>query len=308
MDLFQNILISSIILSFCYNLIYQWIFIKQKKFDPIKPRSSHKTLATKTGGLSIFSTIFTLSIFLYLRNNEIFDFTLLLPLAIIVVIGFYDDLYDADFKLKFIIQIIVAKLFIDNGLIINNYFGFLGFYEVPHLIAQLTTVFVFILIVNSINFIDGIDGLAITYSLFTLFSFELFSSSKFITPINLICIGSTIPLYYFNFKKKKKVFLGDAGSLFIGSLIAINSLHFLNSNQFIDSPNRVLLLLSILFYPLFDLLRVFILRLRQRKSPFIADKNHLHHLLLEKINSHAICNLIIFGFCIIMLFLMHIIL
>jgi UDP-GlcNAc:undecaprenyl-phosphate GlcNAc-1-phosphate transferase len=78
------------------------------------------------------------------------------------VIGVYDDLYNADFKLKFLLQIIVAKILIDQGYVISNYHGLFGLYEVPWLLAQASTVFVFLVVVNAINFIDGIDGLAIT--------------------------------------------------------------------------------------------------------------------------------------------------
>ena len=78
------------------------------------------------------------------------------------VVGVYDDFYNADFKLKFLLQIIVAKILIDQGLIIDDFHGVLGLNEIPRLAAQIFTIFVFLIIVNAINFIDGIDGLAIT--------------------------------------------------------------------------------------------------------------------------------------------------
>ena len=78
------------------------------------------------------------------------------------VVGVYDDFYNADFKLKFLLQIIVAKILIDQGLIIDHFHGVLGLQEIPRIGAQIFTVFVFLVIVNAINFIDGIDGLAIT--------------------------------------------------------------------------------------------------------------------------------------------------
>ena len=78
------------------------------------------------------------------------------------IVGVYDDFYNADFKLKFLLQIIVAKILIDYGFVIENFHGVFGLNEIPRLASQLFTVFVFLVIVNAMNFIDGIDGLAIT--------------------------------------------------------------------------------------------------------------------------------------------------
>ena len=275
------------------NIFFQWLFIKLRKFDPVNQRSSNKTLATKTGGISLFTTLFLITLYFYFTSNEIFDFSLLIPLAIIFVIGVYDDFYDADFKLKFFLEIIVAKLLIDNGFIINNYYGLFGLYEIPHLLAQLTTVFIFLLIVNAFNFIDGIDGLAISFSIFCILVFEYLNKSSSLTLLNTICVGGIISLYYFNLKKDKKIFLGDAGSLFLGSLIALNLYHYLDYNQTVVKGNRVLFSLAALFYPLLDLLRVFIIRISQKKSPFVADKKHLHHYLLSKKLSHPLITIIL---------------
>ena len=293
MEVDYKLLFFSFLLGIGLNVMFQWLFVKLRKYDPINPRSSHRTLATKTGGIALFTTLFLISLYFYFNSNEIFDFSLLLPLAIIFIIGVYDDFYDADFKLKFFIQIIISKLLIDNGFIINNYYGLFGLYEIPHLFAQLTTVFVFLVIVNAVNFIDGLDGLAISFAIFSLIGFDYLNNSDILTSLNTICIGGIIPLYYFNFKKNNKIFLGDAGSLFLGSLISLNLFHFLDFNQNVINGNRVLLSVVILFYPLFDLLRVFIIRIGHKKSPFIADKKHIHHYLLKKTKSHFITVLIL---------------
>lgn len=287
MDLTQIIvLITAIILT---NFIVQFVFIRLKKFDAINERSSHVTSATKTGGVSLFTVLLLTSFYYYYNNNQVFDFSLILPLGIIFFIGIYDDFYDADFKLKFFIQIIVAKLFIDQGFIINNYHGLFNLYEVSNFLAQATTIFVFLIIVNALNFIDGIDGLNVFISgLIILVSGYIVIESPLFHLNNIILFG-LIPLLYFNFKKEKKVFLGDAGSLFLGSLIAINIFWLLNnqSTLILDIKlNKALLSITILFYPLTDLLRVFIIRILQKRSPFRPDKNHLHHYLLDKKLNH----------------------
>ena len=286
-------LICSIIIGVILNILFQWLFVKLKKFDSINARSSHSTLATKTGGIAVFTTLFFITLYFYFTSNEVFDFSLIIPLAIIFVIGVYDDFYDADFKLKFFIQIIVAKLLIDNGFIINNYYGLFGLYEIPYLLAQFTTVFVFVVLVNAFNFIDGIDGLAVSFAIFSILGFEYLNESSLLTLLNTICIGGLIPLYYFNFKKENKIFLGDAGSLFLGSLIAINLFHYLDIDQTVINGNRILLSIAVLFYPLIDLLRVFIIRISQKKSPFMADKNHIHHIINNKVKNHFLTSSLI---------------
>ena len=266
--------------------VTQKVFINRNKFDEINPRSSHHTQATKNGGIVIFLMLFVFSVYSYLKGDEIYDYTLLIPLSIIFVIGVYDDFYDADFKLKFFLQIIVAKLLIDQGFIIDNFHGVFGWYELPRLASQLFTFFVFLVIVNAVNFIDGIDGLAISETLKVILAIEYIGMEN--TPfynMGLILVFSIIPMYYFNFKKQNKIFLGDAGSLFLGTVIAIYLFYVLGA-EYILKPqfkmNKALLTIGIVIYPLVDLLRVFIIRIAQKKSPFHPDKNHLHHLLLKK--------------------------
>ena len=287
------VFIISIVL--CFSLKF-W-FIKLKKFDAINHRSAHRSKAVKNGGITIFFTLFIFSIYFYLNQIEPFDFSLLIPLGIMFVVGVYDDFYNADFKLKFFLQIIVAKILIDQGFVIDNFHGVLGINEIPRLASQLFTTFVFLVIVNSINFIDGIDGLAITETIKVILLVEFFANSQ--TP--LYALGMTtlvglLPLFYFNFKKDYKVFLGDAGSLFLGTLIAIYIFYLLGPEyQFKPNllANKPLFAVCLISYPLVDLLRVFIIRVINKKSPFRPDQNHLHHLLLKRQYPHFIIVLII---------------
>ena len=293
------LLIVTFILSVILLYITQKVFIRYKKFDAFNHRSSHNTLATKTGGISIFASVFFTTIYFYLNSNEIFDFSLVIPLGIMFIVGVYDDLYNADFKMKFLLQIIVAKILIDLGFVISNYHGFLGFYEVPWITAQFTTIFVFLVVVNGINFIDGIDGLAITEIIKTILIVELFSFTK--TPLfnlSLILICSLIPLYYFNFRGKNKIFLGDGGSLFLGSLIACYVFYVLSPEYQFKTGfeiNKFAFSILILLYPLIDLLRVFIIRIYNGGSPFIADNKHIHHRIINKVKKHYLGLLIIIG-------------
>ena len=272
-------------------LIYfiQKIFIHYKRFDDINHRSSHKTLATRTGGIGVFATLLIVSSYYYFNKIDLFDYSLFIPLGIMFIVGVYDDFYNADFKLKFLLQIIVAKIIIDQGYVISNYHGLFGLYEVPWILAQLSTVFVFLVIINAINFIDGIDGLAITEVIKTILLIEFFSAGDTsLSPLALLLVVSILPLYYFNFKKEHKVFLGDGGSLLLGTIVSIYVFYSLGSD-FEFKPeftvNKALFAVLVLLYPLVDLLRVFIIRIKKGNSPFQADQNHIHHFFLRKINS-----------------------
>ena len=223
------LIISSIFFSSLFIFFFQKLFFKKNIIDKINDRSSHNVVATRSGGIAIFSSLFIISTFNYFNSIEIFDFSLIIPLSILLVVGLYDDVYKLDFKLKFIFQIIAAKIIIDNGLIIDNLHGILGIFELNRVISQLITIFFIVAIINSINFIDGIDGLAISIVCLFLISFEFFSnSSSGLYYLSLIIISSILPLFYFNFKKDKKVFLGDSGSLFLGTFISIYVLKILS--------------------------------------------------------------------------------
>ena len=285
-SLFGIGLIVSLILHFSI----QKIFIHYKRFDNFNHRSSHKTLATRTGGIGLFLTFLIICLFFYFQSIEIFDYSLFIPLGIMFIVGVYDDFYNADFKLKFLLQIIVAKILIDQGYVISNYYGLFGLYDVPWLIAQITTVFVFLVVVNAINFIDGIDGLAISQVIKTIILIELISANY--TPlISLggLTISCLLPLYFFNFKKRGKIFLGDGGSLLLGTIVMIYLLYLLGSNYNLNPKfqiNKVLASVLVVLYPLLDLLRVFSLRISKGESPFKADQNHIHHKFLNYFKNH----------------------
>ena len=296
------VIISSFFLSLLASYYFHKFFLKKKIFDKINLRSSHNSIATRSGGLSIFIVLIIISVYFYLSTIEIFNYSILVPLSILFRIGIYDDLSNVDFKLKFILQIIVAKIIIDNGLLIDNFHGFFGVYEINRVIAQLVTIFIITSIINAINFIDGIDGLLISISILFIVAYEFFASSNTdFFFLSLIIISSLIPLYYFNFKKTKKIFLGDSGSYLLGGIIAIYVLNILSFGYRIKPEfdlNKIIYIISILIYPIIDIIRVFSLRIINNKSPFIADKNHIHHQILRLSKSHLVTTVLICCFTI----------
>lgn len=296
------VIISSFFLSILTLSFSQKLFLRKKIFDEINLRSSHNSIATRSGGLSIYIVLIIISIYFYINSIEIFNFSILVPLSILFFVGIYDDFYKVDFKLKFIFQIIVAKIIIDNGLLIDNFHGFLGVFEINRVLAQLVTIFIIISITNAINLIDGIDGLLISVSLIFIISYEYFASvSSDFNFLSCIIVSALIPLYYFNFRKKQKIFLGDSGSYLLGGIISIYVLNIISFGYRIRPEfdvNKIIFVISILIYPIIDIIRVFSLRIINRKSPFIADKNHLHHIILKQNNSHFMTTVIISCFII----------
>ena len=172
----------------------------------------------------------------------------------------------------------------------SNFYGFLGIYEIPWVISQVLTGVAFVIIVNAYNFIDGIDGLAISETIKNLIFFLciLPSSDPFFN-LAYILLFISIPFYYFNLKKRKKVFLGDAGSLFLGGINIIFLLHLLDPKIIInavENSKKILVAIGILLYPICDLTRVVFIRLKNKKSPFTADQNHIHHWFVLNGYSH----------------------
>ncbi|MAC42263.1 MAG: hypothetical protein CMJ05_10830 [Pelagibacterales bacterium] len=284
------IIIFSLFLAILSILFCQKVFIKKKIFDKINIRSSHNSIATRSGGLSFFIVIFIVSVFNYLNGIELYDYSILTPLSILFLVGLYDDINGIDFKLKFIFQIIVAKIIIDNGLIIDNLHGVFGLYEINRILAQLLTILIIVSIINAINFIDGLDGLAISITILFIVSFQFFAliSSDFYY-LTIIIITSLVPLYYFNFRNKNKVFLGDSGSYLLGGVVSVYVLYILSQDYTIKPQfdvHKIIFVISILIYPIVDLIRIFTIRVYNGKSPFLADKNHIHHILNRYYKSH----------------------
>tara|TARA_B100000575_G_scaffold46581_1_gene33749 strand:+ start:35690 stop:36622 length:933 start_codon:yes stop_codon:yes gene_type:complete len=304
-----EIIISSLLLSSVFLYYFQKIFLKKDYTDKINIRSSHSTLATRNGGIAIYFSILIISTFFYVTGYEIFDYSVLVSLTLLLTIGLYDDLHGVDFKLKFIFQIIFAKLIIDSGFIIDNLHGILGINEINRILAQLFSIFIITAIINAINFIDGIDGLTITIVSFFIVMFELLGNdlSPFFN-LSLILICSFIPLFYFNLRRNNKIFLGDSGSLFLGGVVAIYVMHICSSDYLVSESydiNKILFVFSILTYPIIDITRIVLVRIKNGKSPFTADKNHIHHLLLKKFKSHYQATLILLLFTIIVFLITH---
>ena len=213
-----------------------------------------------------------------------------LSLIVIYAIGFIDDLIGLDAKLKFVIQIAAACVLPVCGLYINNFYGLFGIEEIPFWVGAPLTVFVFVFIDNAMNLIDGIDGLSASLSIMAFIGFLY----CFI-PYNLVVyeivisgfIGVLLTYLYYNIwgnpEKGTKIFMGDAGSLTLGFILALLFVKALMVNPAVMpmSPRRVIIAYSLLIVPTFDVVRVIIHRLRIGQPIFQPDKSHIHHKLMH---------------------------
>ena len=208
---------------------------------------------------------------------------------ILLFLGIKDDLVLLSPRKKFVGQIIAAAMVIFmTDLRIMSFDGLLGIGELPYIASVVFTFFVFLLVVNAYNLIDGIDGLAGAIGIIASLSFGIFfalNEQLFLALVSFSLIGAVIGFLGFNFSKTHKLFMGDSGSLFIGYLLAYQGIAFLGVNESATASFVIakapILLLAVLSFPLLDTLRVFIIRARQGRSPFSADRNHIHHRLLD---------------------------
>ena len=301
-------LIISLITSSFLNGYLNNFFLKRRLFDPVNVRSSHTNKATRSGGAAIFLTL----CFCYGIGRAFLDLDInlfsLIACCFVAFIGFFDDLFDVYYVEKFALQIFAGIILIQSDVYINNFHGIFGVYEISDLTAYMVSLFVFLVITNSLNLIDGIDGLAglISLKFFIALSFILYFTDgnlysyqvnkESMLAYSLTLIGALIGFLIFNYKSHKKVFLGDFGSLLIGSVITYFIFSILNSgNQVVTDNwvNRSLISVLLLIYPLTDTLRVYVLRAKSGNSPFLPDRRHLHHKLIDKGYSHVKASILI---------------
>ncbi|SDQ53594.1 UDP-N-acetylmuramyl pentapeptide phosphotransferase/UDP-N-acetylglucosamine-1-phosphate transferase [Chryseobacterium soldanellicola] len=259
-------------------------------------RSSHLRKIPNLGGIAIFYSIgICASIFAY----ELFDLYkfLFASLIILLYIGIMDDIVVMRAYKKLVAQIIVSALIvIGSDIRIRNLFGIFGIYELGYLVSILFSIITFIILINAFNLIDGIDGLAGGYSVIcsALFGISYYRLGEYNYPLvvlSMIIIGSVLAFLYYNLSnfRTSKIFMGDTGSMLLGFLLAFTCICFIDI--FIDKalPNvpryhlqsAPVVAVAILILPIVDTLNVIVIRLAHKKSPFDADKNHIHHKLLK---------------------------
>jgi UDP-N-acetylmuramyl pentapeptide phosphotransferase/UDP-N-acetylglucosamine-1-phosphate transferase len=251
-------------------------------------RSAHTNKTSNLGGIGIFLSIYLVVAFFgnYFQDQNL---TYLLgAMSIMFFVGLVDDLISIRPKSKLIGQLIAAfSLILITDLRIVNLYGFIGIYELPYIFSILVTALLFLVIINAYNLIDGVDGLAGSFAIVVSAFFGYFfyvngNYSMYFLSISIV--GALISFLVFNFSTKNKLFMGDTGSMVVGFLLAYQSVNFMTTdftgNFMITNSKSLVYFLAIFSFPLIDIMRVFFIRVKAGKSPFEADKNHIHHVLL----------------------------
>lgn len=278
------------------------ISFRKNLFDEVDERKIHKGRVPRLGGIAfmpsmVFSVAFVSGFYTFFgqssdmlcTTDEVTFCFGVCALMIMYLVGMADDLIGVRYSAKFIAQILAAGMLAVSGLTINNLHGFLGIYELPIWVAVPFAILLVVFITNSINLIDGIDGLASGLSSIAMLFYGCVLLQCGEVPYALVAfgtLGALIQFYYYNVfgnaRIGKKIFMGDTGALTTGIIICFLSLHICNLDVSAHgwSADPLVIAFAPLLVPCFDVVRVYFRRIRHHANPFLPDKTHIHHKLL----------------------------
>ena len=284
------------------------ILLSQEKnlMDEPEERSSHTYRVPTYGGAAIFIVVSVLVMILIslfgFAEGQISDILALMAgISILFFLGIKDDMIGLDPTKKFIGQLLATFIVVVLADVrIESLEGIFGVGQLPYWASIIFTFFVYLLVINAYNLIDGIDGLAGSVALIASLVFGVFflvADNIAMDIVSFVLAGALIGFLRYNLSSTRKIFMGDSGSLFIGFLLAYQAVAFLKTNATAEPEpiitNAPVVVLTILAFPLLDTLRVFILRALKGRSPFSPDRNHLHHRLLDLGLTHSHATLLI---------------
>ncbi len=267
---------------------------KKKLFDMPNERKVHTRLVASLGGVGIFGG-FILASLLSIQGHLNSEFQYFFAAALVIFfLGLKDDLIILSASKKFIGQLIAASILIHlGGIRLDSMYGLMGFENLPEGFALALSYLTIIVVINSFNLIDGVDGLAASLGILTMLVFGSYFFAIGFQAYALLAFamaGSLVAFMIFN-HHPAKIFMGDSGSLMIGLINAILVIKFINvaNDPLVAIPvqSAVAIGFAILIVPLLDTLRVFSIRIFNGVSPFTPDRNHVHHLLLDRGLDHA---------------------
>ena len=258
-------------------------------------RSSHSGLVPTFGGVAFYiSYIITLFFIQFYDINQA-SLTLLASISILFFTGFLDDMRNLPARFKFLGQFIgVALLMFQPDFRILTLHGFMGIYEIPLYISVFGSMFFLLGLINAFNLIDGIDGLTaitgIIVASFYSFMFYKLGYNYYLL-ISTATIATLLAFLRFNFSIKRKIFMGDTGSLVVGLVLGMLTLKIMSSDSVylalhFNQKQLPLFLVGVLFIPLLDTCRVMFIRAMKGVSMFKPDRNHIHHIIIDNGLSH----------------------
>lgn len=278
---------------------------------PGDARKVHKRSVPTIGGIIIFSAIiFSYSLWFPDFGNDlnlaVRDFKYLMAVLIILFfVGIKDDIIGTAPMKKLVAHLVVGFILVMMAdMRITGMHGLFGLYKpFPEWASVLLSMFVYIVIVNAYNLIDGVDGLAAGIGMIasSTFGFVFYSIGDYPHALlAFILTGALLGFLFFNFMPAR-IFMGDSGSLTIGAIVSMLAIRLIEADatqlpELIQHVSLPVVTMAILAYPLVDTLRVFSVRAYRGQSPFTADKNHLHHRLLRFGFNHAKTVIVIYAY------------
>lgn len=257
-------------------------------------RKFHDMITPNLGGIAIFAAVlFAFSVSGYAPFLEAYPY-LVGGLLILFFTGIKDDILVIDPSKKLYGQILASMLIIWGGdLTIDNLGGVFGFYEINEIAGILLTLFTMVVVINAYNLIDGIDGLAAGIGIIASAAFGAWFYTVGAMELALLCavvIGALAGFLWYNYSPAS-IFMGDTGSQVVGYLLAFMALSFVHIGSapeaVVPFKNAVPVLpVAILIVPLYDTIRIFIIRTMKRRAFFKPDREHIHHHLLQLGLSH----------------------
>lgn len=267
---------------------------KRKLLDlPDGKRKLHAIQTPNLGGIAIFLGVL-LTLLLIPTEPLLKEASLCLFAAVVLLLlGIIDDLEGVRPRAKFLIQIIIALILSAGADIrISHFYGIFGIEQLPYVASIAISSFIIIFLVNAINLIDGINCLAAGVSslacLVFSYCFAVIEATGHLA-ISLSLLGALLAFLWYN-KTPAKIFMGDTGSLVIGLILSVLTIEFLELNYTHSTPEKIpgmpfpnapVLTFGLLIIPIFDTCRVFVIRILKGRSIMLADRNHLHHRLLD---------------------------
>lgn len=273
-------------------------------------RKLHHIPVPLTGGIGIVLNLLLCSLInttIFLAFQQLV--AILTASLFLFIIGVMDDKSDLRASHKLMLQLAVAMALSASGIRLYSFYGLFGVYELAVPLQYLISVLLITGVINAFNLMDGVDGLAGGIALIGLALMSVFSvltRNFHLAVFYAAAAAAVVGFLRFNLHNNK-VFMGDAGSLFLGTLIVGSALYLLKQSGSGSGLQSTFLSIFAGFFaiPVLDSLRVYLGRLKKGNSPFRADKSHLHHLFLIMGLSHKKISLIICGICLVMMALSY---
>ncbi len=266
---------------------------KHRLFDIPNHRKLHLSPIPTMGGIAIFAGMMVALMMWFPFRFHSTQLCFFFSVTILFVLGIFDDLKDLPARYKFVVQLSLAAMIALSGIRISSFEGLFGIYELPVAAQYTITILAITGITNAFNLIDGIDGLAGGLgfmSLVTLGIFLTISDDANTALIAFALSGAVLAFLYFNLNPAR-IFMGDTGSLILGFITSVLCIRLIQVNGMAAVPvlpNAPVFVMGIVLIPVFDTIRVFSFRIWRGKSPFEADKTHIHHLLTRQDFSHGL--------------------